>query len=362
MQVHFWNRLSEATNSQISIGETLKALPKTSASAEFRSFSKLTPLHSNIVHSVSSHARLGGISSGPKVTLSPSATSLNGNSNEKRASSADQVSINSSSSSQSGVIYKLAREQTKANSLKRNAYLAALRRGDGRIEDLEKDKENDVVNVRPIVNNLSQNLSAAKSRLTPSPVPIEFGNKDLKDETNQSAGFQLNNTVRVSQKDTQTLPHNKEIKSTSLLSDGEYNVQASQLPDDTPDLREMHAQMVKGNLISQSYFSPRSMNIFNHQTNPLLPQKTPFDILQDSIARDTEMVSRIKRLRLKNPRKKSGSNSQIFPLGAQLPVDTAGESVKLPKVSHRKRQNRGNPTLKYTKAAKAVDRMKQIKC
>ena len=288
------------------------------------------------------------------MTLSPSATSLNGNSNEKRASSADQVSINSSSSSQSGVIYKLAREQTKANSMKKNAYLAALRRGDGRIEDLEKDKENDVVNVRPIVNNLTQTLSAPKSRLTPSPIPIELGNKDLKDETNQGVGFQLRNTLRVSQKDTQ------QVKSTNLLSDGEYNIQASQLPDDTPDLREMHAQMVKGNLISQSYFSQRSMNIFNHQNNPLLTQKTPLDILQDSIARDNEMVSRIKRLRLKNPRKKSASNSQIFPLGAQLPVDTSRESVKLPKVSHRKGQNRGNPTLRYTKAAKAVDRMKII--
>ena len=295
------------------------------------------------------------------MTPSPSATSLNGNSNERRTSSADQVSIKSSSSSQPGVIYKLAREQTKANSLKRNAHLAALRRGDGRIEDLEKDKENDVVNVRPIVNNLSQNLSATKSRLTPSPIPIEFGNKDRKDETNQSMGFQPKSALRVSQKDTQSSLHNKEIKSTNLLSDGEYNVQASQLPDNTPDLREMHAQMVKGNLISQSYFSQRAMNIFNHQNNPLLLEKmTTLDILQDSIARDKEMVSRIKRLRLKNPRKKSISNSQIFPLGAQLPVDTVGESVKLPKVSHRKVQNHGNPTLRYTKAAKAVDRMKKI--
>ena len=294
------------------------------------------------------------------MTPSPSATSLNGNSNERRTSSADQVSIKSSSSSQPGVIYKLAREQTKANSLKRNAHLAALRRGDGRIEDLEKDKENDV-NVRPIVNNLSQNLSATKSRLTPSPIPIEFGNKDIKEESNQSMGFQHKSALRVSQKDTQSLLHNKEIKSTNLLSDGEYNVQASQLPDNTPDLREMHAQMVKGNLISQSYFSQRAMNIFNHQNNPLLLEKmTTLDILQDSIARDKEMVSRIKRLRLKNPRKKSTSNSQIFPLGAQLPVNTVGESVKLPKVSHRKVQNHINPTLRYTKAAKAVDRMKKI--
>ena len=295
------------------------------------------------------------------MTPSPSATSLNGNSNERRTSSADQVSIKSSSSSQPGVIYKLAREQTKANSLKRNAHLAALRRGDGRIEDLEKDKENDVVNVRPIVNNLSQNLSATKSRLTPSPIPIEFGNKDIKEESNQSMGFQPKSALRVSQKDTQSLLHNKEIKSTNLLSDGEYNVQASQLPDNnTPDLREMHAQMVKGNLISQSYFSQRSMNIIYHQNNPLLLEKTTLDLLQDSIAKDKEMVSRIKRLRLKNPRKKSISNSQIFPLGAQLPVDTVGESVKLPKVSHRKVQNHGNPTLRYTKAAKAVDRMKKI--
>ena len=226
------------------------------------------------------------------MTPSPSATSLNGNSNERRTSSADQVSIKSSSSSQPVVIYKLAREQTKANSLKRNAHLAALRRGDGRIEDLEKDKENDVVNVRPIVNNLSQNLSATKSRLTPSPIPIEFGNKDRKDETNQSMGFQPKSALRVSQKDTQSSLHNKEIKSTNLLSDGEYNVQASQLPDNTPDLREMHAQMVKGNLISHSYFSQRAMNIFNHQNNPLLLEKmTTLDILQDSIARDKEMVT-----------------------------------------------------------------------
>ena len=295
------------------------------------------------------------------MTPSPTATSLNGNSNERGTSSADQVSIKSSSSSQPGVIYKLAREQTKANSFKRNAHLAALRRGDGRIEDLEKDKENDVVNVRPIVNNLSQNLSATKSRLTPSPIPIEFGNKDLKEESNQSMGFQPKSVLRVSQKDTQSLLHNKEIKSTNLLSDGEYNVQTSQLPDNTPDLREMHAQMVKGNLISQSYFSQRAMNIFNHQNNPLLLEKmTTLDILQDSIASDKEMVSRIKRLRLKNPRKKSTNNSQIFPLGAQLPVDTVGESVKLPKVSHRKVQNHENPTLRYTKAAKAVDRMKKI--
>ena len=238
--------------------------------------------------------------------------------------------------------------------------MAALRRGNGRIEDLEKDKENDVINVRPIVNNLSQNLSATKSRLTPSPIPIEFGNKDGKDETNQSMGFQPKSALRVSQKDTQTSLHNKEIKSTNLLSDGEYNVQASQLPDNTPDLREMHAQMVKGNLISQSYFSQRSMNIIYHQSNPLLLEKTTLDLLQDSIARDKEMVSRIKRLRLKNPRKKSTSNSQIFPLGAQLPVETVGESVKLPKVSHRKGQNHTNPTLRYTKAAKAVDRMKKI--
>ena len=358
----FLFRLSEATSSQTSIGDASKVAPKTSASLEFKSFSKLAPLHNGVVQSTSSHARLGGNSSGQKVTLTPNGSSTNGNNNSQdklRASSAGQIPDRIGS--QLSGIYKLAREQTKAASMKRSAYLAAIRRGDQKWEEI--DKENETIEMKPIMNNLVQSLPATRSSVTPSPVPIEFANKE---EAPQTVGYQARTILRASHKDTQMPLHAKEIKTPAAPSNNEFNVQASFLPDNTPDLREMHTQLVKGKLIAQSYICEKSSNIFNRRNNPLLSYKKPSESTQDPTLRDKEMTSRLKRLRLKNPRKKVVEDSKVIPIGSQLPEDNTEELLKLPKVPYcntnvlRRVQHVGNPTFKYAKASRAVDRMKQI--
>ena len=346
-------RLSEATNSQTSIGDASKEVaPRTSNSVEFKSFSRLVPLQNSVVQSTSSHARLGGNSS--KATLTPS-TNVNAQ-NKMRASSAGQIPERIAS--QPSVIYKLAREQTKATSVKKSAYLAALRRGDQICEDM--DKENESTDVKPITNNLAQSLPVTRSSVTPSPIPIEFGNKE---EAPQNTGYQGRTSLRANHKDTQMSLHVKEIKTPAVPSNNDFNIQASQLADNTPDLREIHAQLVKGNLIAQSYICQKSLNMFNRQSYPLLPHN---NTSEDPTLRDKEMTSRLKRLRLKNPRKKSVDDSKVVPIGSQLPADNTEELLKLPKVPYcntnvnRKSQQLGNPTFKYAKASRAVDRIKQI--
>ncbi len=336
----------------------------------------------------------------------------------KRSSSAGPIggntrqSQNGSKDSQP-VPYRLAHEPSnKSNGMARSSFLAALRKGekyepvatgvpnkDGRNSFKDSCDKSSLATKpiqnpnKPIQNNLIPDSSAVNTggagannhgQAIVMPIGLDYKQALLR-ELNHPSTKTVLNTPRANNYSSQDAGklsiEAKEIKpppqppsmiqttSDSTVLDSIKVDRSNLLPlrsMQNTDLREIHAQMVKGNILAHSVLTEKAAkNLFGRSAaNPLLPlRKLPEPSTSQSQSKALLSNFRKKLKFSMTPNRKS--DSKVVPVGVQLPIpdDLFNTLPKVPYCNSNapvKFQRFDIPSLKYAKSHRAIDQIQQV--